>query len=174
MTKQVSTAVLAIIVSLFPIGNSISPPVALAQTPPQVECLENETGLGNSGSSSRPTPRLSNGRDPSGFTDMLTGEILRQEDKERERYTQESVKKLSEKFPDYNIVISHKGGKATGDHVTHKHCELNVPFGRTKGYEIHLSPKGKPFTFVKDGDGGFQNWRYEGDFEIKDNTLTAK
>lgn len=175
MTKQVSTAVLAIIVSLFPIGNSISPPVALAQTPPQVECLKNEIGLGNSDPSSRVNPRVtSDGGASSGPTTMLTGEITRNEKEERERYTQKVVETLREKFPDHNIVIAHKVGQVTGDHFSHTHCELDVPFGRTIGYEIYLSPKGKPFTLVKEGDGGFQNWRYEGDFERKDNTLTAK
>lgn len=175
MTKQVSTAVLAIIVSLFPIGNSISPPVALAQTPPQVECLKNKTGIGNSDSSSRVNPQATRGGGAfSGPTALLTSELTRNEKEERGRYTQEFAKKLSEKFPDHNIVIAHKVGQVTGDHFSHTHCELDVPFGRTIGYEIYLSPKGKPFTLVKDGDAGFQNWYYIGDFTRKDNTLTAK
>ena len=174
MTKQVSTAVLAIIVSLFPIGNSISPPVAIAQTPPQVECLES-SATRNSAEAPAKTPPRGGKQGLEEATEFLTSEIIRDEGKERRDYTQKFVKQLSEKFPDHNIVISHKGGQVkTGEHVTHKHCELSVPFGKTVGYEIHLSPKGKPFTFVKNGDVDLEDWAYNGDFEVNGNTLTAK
>lgn len=171
MNKQISTAVLAIIVSLFPISNSISPPVALAQTPPQVECLDTSGIRG-----SEPVPRAKNitPNPISGAVGFITDEMLRNEAEERGRYTQKFGKKLSEQFPDHNIVIAHKVGQVTGDNFSHTHCKLGVPFGRTIGYEIYLSPKGKPFTLEKNGDGGFQNWYHIGDFEVNGNTLKAK
>ncbi len=173
MTKQISTAVLAIIVSLFPIGDSISPPVVLAQKPPQVECLE-ESDNSNPRSRPRPSQTPTSGGSTTGPTDFLTNEITRDEKGEREWYIQEFAKKLSEKFPGHNIVIVHNVGQVTGDHFTHTHCELDVPFGETIGYEIYLSPMGKPFTLEKDGDGGFQNWYYIGNFERSGNTLKAE
>jgi hypothetical protein len=40
-------------------------------------------------------------------------------------------------------------------------------------YEVYFSPKGQPFEFVLEGDGGFINWAYIGNFNRNDHTLTA-
>jgi hypothetical protein len=34
----------------------------------------------------------------------------------------------------------------------------------TIGYEIYFLKKGLPFEFVLEGDSGFMNWAYMGDF----------
>ncbi|MCL6750509.1 hypothetical protein KBT16_05740 [Nostoc sp. CCCryo 231-06] len=94
------------------------------------------------------------------------------DDKRREEFTKEYVAKASEQYPNQNFVISHNGGDIEGEHV-HDHVELSVNNG-TIGYEIFASPKGKPFKFVRKGDGGFINWAYAGEFtRVDDSTITA-
>lgn len=98
---------------------------------------------------------------------------LKHDKKKREEFTKQYVAKASEKYPYHNVVISHNGGKVSGSYVTHLHFELRVSNG-TIGYEIYLSPKGKPFEFVRNGDGGYINWAYSGEFMRKDNnTIVA-
>lgn len=99
---------------------------------------------------------------------------LGMEKRTRARFTQEYVKKAVEKFPNYNVVISHNGGQVRGNNVRHEHYELDIAFGHTIGYEIYFSPKGQPFTFVRKGDGSHINWAFEGEFKrVNDNTITA-
>ncbi|MDZ8032650.1 hypothetical protein [Nostoc sp. DedSLP04] len=89
--------------------------------------------------------------------------------REREKFTMQSVAQ----YPDDNVVISHNGGKISGNYVTHEHLELRVSNGII-GYERYRSPKGKPFEFVRNGDGGYINWAYCGEFTRKDdNTIVA-
>ncbi len=93
--------------------------------------------------------------------------------KMREEFTKQFVAKASAQYLYHNVVISHNGGKISGNYVTHQHFELRVSNG-TIGYEIYFSPKGKPFEFVRNGDGGYINWAYCGEFTRKDNnTIVA-
>jgi hypothetical protein len=43
----------------------------------------------------------------------------------------------------------------------------------TCGYDAYFSPKGKPFSFQNQGDGGFINWAFDGEFNRNGNQLTA-
>lgn len=95
-----------------------------------------------------------------------------EDDKRREEFTKQYVAEAVKKYPNQNFVISHNGGDVEGEHV-HDHVELSVNNG-TIGYEVFASPKGKPFKFVRKGDGGFINWAYAGDFTREDDsTITA-
>ncbi len=94
------------------------------------------------------------------------------DDAMREEFTKQYVAKATEKYQNQNFVISHNGGDVEGEHV-HDHVELRVNNG-TIGYEVFASPKGKPFKFVRKGDGGFINWAYAGEFKREDDsTITA-
>lgn len=139
-----------------------------ASAAPKVRCLERSGFDDSSAFPGGPNGTL----DP--WITNVRRESLRQEVKEREKYLEDFVDELNEKFPDYNIVIAHKVDRVTGSHYSHTHCELNAPFARTIGYEVYLSLKGKPFTFVRGGDGGYRNWRYNGNFKRNDNTLRAR
>jgi len=93
----------------------------------------------------------------------------------RAAFTQRMIAELNREYPDYNAVITHhKGSTAEGPSVIHDHVELPISLGRTKGYEVFLSPKGQPFKFELNGDGGYINWAYGGDFHRDHHTLTAK
>jgi hypothetical protein len=43
----------------------------------------------------------------------------------------------------------------------------------TCGYDSYCSPMGQPFIFENQGDGGYLNWAYAGEFSRNGNTLTA-
>lgn len=92
----------------------------------------------------------------------------------RAAFTQRTIAELNQKYPGNNFVITHhKGSKAEGPSVTHDHVELPMAVGSC-GYEIFASPKGQPFKFVLNGDGGYINWAFGGDFNRDGNTLTAR
>ena len=97
----------------------------------------------------------------------------------REKFTLQFVTAASKKFPNYNVVICHTNHTATpneqtpGTYVRHKHVELGMTVG-TCGYEVYFSPMGKPFQFVNQGDGGYLNWAYYGQFTRNGNTITAR
>lgn len=100
------------------------------------------------------------------------------DNQKREAYTQKFVTNASKQTPHWNVVICHPNHTATPDekapntYVRHQHVELGMAFG-TCGYDIYFSPKGKPFTFVNHGDGGFINWAFNGEFSRNGGTITA-
>ena len=94
------------------------------------------------------------------------------DDAKREAFTQQFVEEANKQYPNYNVVISHNGGSVEGNNIIHDHLELPMTVG-TCGYEAYMSPKGQHFKFVRNGDGGFINWAYGGDFNREDNTITA-
>lgn len=91
---------------------------------------------------------------------------LKEDDKvKRAKFTQRTVAELSLKYPGYNFVITrHKQSKATGEAVVHKLVEMQQNVG-TVEYDIYASPKGKRFIFKLNGDCGYLNWAYCGDFK---------
>lgn len=92
----------------------------------------------------------------------------------RAAFTQQMITELGQKYPGYNFVITHhKRSKAQGPGVIHQHVELSMAVG-SAGYEIFASRKGQPFKFALNGDGGFTNWAFGGDFNRDGNTLTAR
>ncbi len=104
----------------------------------------------------------------------LVKQLQAEDNEKRAAFTQRTIAELNQKYPDYNFVITHhKRSKAEGPGVVHQHVELPMAVG-SAGYEIFGSPKGQPFKFSLNGDGGFINWAYGGDFTRDGNTLTAK
>jgi hypothetical protein len=104
----------------------------------------------------------------------LVNALQRGDDEKRSEFTQRTISELTQKYPDYNFVITHhKGSKAEGPEVVHDHVELKMAAG-SAGYEIFGSRKGQPFRFELNGDGGYLNWAFGGDFNRDGNTLTAK
>ncbi len=98
--------------------------------------------------------------------------IIGADNKKREAFTQSFVQQASKKFPNCNIVIVHPQHRVAGPHVVHQHHELPMTVG-TCGYDSYCSPKGQPFVFENQGDGGYLNWAYAGQFSRNGNTLTA-
>ena len=104
---------------------------------------------------------------------------INDDNKKREQYTQSFVNQASKSYPQWNVVICHPGHtarpneKSPNTYVRHQHLELGMTVG-TCGYDVYFSPKGKPFQFVNQGDGGFLNWAFNGEFTRNGNTLTAK
>jgi hypothetical protein len=92
----------------------------------------------------------------------------------RAAFTQRMIAELNQKYPNYNFIISHhRSSKAEGPGIVHNHVELPMAVGSC-GYEIFASPKGQPFKFVLNGDGGYINWAFSGNFNRDGNTLTAR
>jgi hypothetical protein len=105
--------------------------------------------------------------------DLIT-KIKGDDNKKRAAFTQQTIADLAKKYKNYNFVITHhQGSKAEGPSVAHRHIELPMAVG-SAGYEIFGSPKGKPFKFLLNGDGGNINWAFRGDFNRDGNNLTAK
>ena len=98
---------------------------------------------------------------------------IKDDNSRREQYTQQFVAQASKQFPNCNVVICHPQHSVAGPHVVHQHHELPMTVG-TCGYDSYCSPKGQPFTFNNQGDGGYLNWAYAGAFSRNGNILTAK
>ena len=102
----------------------------------------------------------------------VVGGIINNDNNKREAYTQQFIQQASKQFPNCNWVICHPQHSVTGPHVVHQHHELGMTVG-TCGYDSYCSPKGQPFTFNNQGDGGYLNWAYAGKFSRNGNKLTA-
>jgi hypothetical protein len=108
---------------------------------------------------------------------VIIAKEISNDNAKREAYTKTFADTASKKYPHYNVVICHPNHTVSpapgiGSHVIHQHFELGMAAG-TCGYDVYFSRKGKPFTFVNQGDGGFLNWAFNGEFTQKGNTLTA-
>jgi hypothetical protein len=94
-------------------------------------------------------------------------------DEKREKFTQETVKQLRDKYNNYNAVIVHTEHETWGAFV-HEHVEMPIGFlDKTMGYEIYLSRFGDFFGLELRGDGGYINWAYNGYFTRDGNKLLA-
>lgn len=94
----------------------------------------------------------------------------------REEFTQRVIAELNQKYPNHNAVITGhvNHSKAEGPSVIHDDVGLPGRAGRSFLYRIYMSPKGQPFTFHLNGDGGYRNWAFGGNFHRDGNTLTAQ
>ena len=82
----------------------------------------------------------------------------------REQFTNDSVDRLVKEFPDYNVLLVHTAHHfESGEHV-HKHVEFYTGAGNSYGYEVYLMRKGQKTVFILDGDGGFINWCFQGNY----------
>jgi hypothetical protein len=88
----------------------------------------------------------------------------------RAAYTQQFVATTRQKYPNYNVVIIHTQvpHSVSGPQIVHQHHEINMSVG-TCGYDSYASPMGQPFVFENQGDGGYINWAYAGQFTASGN-----
>ena len=82
----------------------------------------------------------------------------------REKFTNDSVDRLLQEFPDYNVILVHTAHHFDGGEHIHKHVEYYTGAGNSYGYEVYLMRRGQKTVFVLDGDGGFINWCFGGSF----------
>lgn len=96
--------------------------------------------------------------------------ILHDELVMEQKFTQQTVDRLRKKYPSVNVVVVHPSFRQTFDPtVTHAHFELPLHGTRTQGYEIFTFKSGE---FWLDGDGGFQNWCFDGKYVRDDHHVT--
>jgi hypothetical protein len=107
-----------------------------------------------------------------GIAGGVAAVFIGDDNKTREAYTQNFVAQASKQFPNCNHVVCHPQHRVAGPQVVHTHYELAMKVG-TCGYDIYSSPMGQPFIFENQGDGGYLNWAYAGEFSRSGNTLTA-
>jgi hypothetical protein len=98
----------------------------------------------------------------------------------RETFVNDTLNQASKTFPGYNVVVVHTAHTiypafgqppwGSNDYL-HQHYEFDVCCG-TIGYEVYLVKQGKPFDFTLNGDGGYLNWGWIGDFSWDQNTKT--
>lgn len=77
-------------------------------------------------------------------------------------FTQQTVADLAAQYPTYNILVYHdqdSGFEYVNGYHQHVELELVDGLGTTKGYEVWVFESG---TFSLAGDGGFENWCFQG------------
>jgi len=84
--------------------------------------------------------------------------------KKREQWTSTTVGKLLAKHPHFNFVIVDSKHKINfkgvqGKDWGHKRHSLGISWGRHVGYDIYWFKEG---TFILQGDGGYENWAFDG------------
>ncbi|MBD2608896.1 hypothetical protein H6G81_31360 [Scytonema hofmannii FACHB-248] len=93
------------------------------------------------------------------------------DNEKREAFTRNFVEEAHKQFPDYNVVIIHTQHSTWGTWI-HQHVELPMTIG-TCGYEIYFSVRGQGFTLANNGDGGYLNWAYYGEYTRNSNSISA-
>ena len=93
---------------------------------------------------------------------------IRADNEKREAFTSAYVKEAVRQYPNYNVAIIHTNHGVAGNYVK-AHYELPMTFG-TCGYEIYFALRGDTFALTNNGDGGYLNWAYKGQFKREDNS----
>jgi len=89
---------------------------------------------------------------------------IKDENDRRENFTRKYVGQATQKFPGYNVVIIHTAHSRSGTFVhSHEEWPTNI-FGTTTGFEAYFSKIGDTFELENEGDGGFINWCFAGNF----------
>jgi len=93
----------------------------------------------------------------------LSAEV-KQDNINRGAFTKGTISTLRQKHPKYNFVMCHtkhtKNFAGTeGKDWYHDHREFDIKVGGTIGFEIYGFTSGE---FTRKGDGGWQNWAYDG------------
>jgi hypothetical protein len=89
----------------------------------------------------------------------------------RETFVKSFLEQSAQQYPNYNVVLAHTAHRVSGEYV-HEHFELGMTVG-TCGYEIYFALKGRPFEFELQGDGGWINWGFNGEFNRDGGKLVA-
>lgn len=87
------------------------------------------------------------------------------------QFTQDLVGALRTQYPDKNALVFHNAASPlTYVNGQYYHYELPLPDGfETNGYEVWVFDSGE-FTLV--GDGGFNNWCFDGNFDRNGRDVT--
>jgi|SRR5271154_1337607 hypothetical protein len=82
-------------------------------------------------------------------------------------FTQGVVLQLGESYPTWNaiVVTSDEDYNFTFNDYVYAHQECDIGLGFTKGYNIYMLDYG---TFQLNGDGGFINWAFGGNYDYED------
>jgi hypothetical protein len=96
----------------------------------------------------------------------VTLNIDAHEHQAEEKFTQDSVEALRKEYPNYNVLLCHSAFKQNFTQSTHQHYEFPLTPPRTQGYEVFIFKAGE---FWLQGDGGFLNWAYDGNFVVDPN-----
>jgi hypothetical protein len=102
----------------------------------------------------------------------MVSDVNENDNQLRENFARYYIDDAQKKYPDYNVVLIHTQHTLSGEY-THDHVEVPISLGRTIGYEIYFAGRGRPFTLTNQGDGGFINWMYSGDFTRDGSTIRA-
>jgi len=102
----------------------------------------------------------------------LIGDI-RDENKNRETFVKNVLAGLVAKDPSFNYMLVHPKHTTKWDgtenvdwYHRHQECDTIRLFKKTIGYEIYAARSG---TFELQGDGGFINWAFQGNFKREGN-----
>ncbi|WPG97941.1 Hypothetical protein R9X50_00072400 [Acrodontium crateriforme] len=103
------------------------------------------------------------------ITNLIVQGIDASEHEKEEQFTQQVCEQVRQQLPTMNVMVVH--GQFTSNFVnaTHQHVELPLTAPRTMGYEIFAFTSG---TFTLQGDGGFINWCFDGNFNRDGNNVT--
>ena len=87
----------------------------------------------------------------------------------REKFARDWVNSEARAFSDNNIVAATKRPQMKGNFVAweKKRYKEKIP------YTLFMSPRGYPFEFIPKGDGGYDNWAYNGEFSRVSSKLAA-
>lgn len=77
------------------------------------------------------------------------------------RFTQSFVQAAREKYPEWNVLITCQQTDRHFVDEIHQHEELDLGIFGTRGYEIFFCKSG---DFTRFGDGGFENWCFNGNY----------
>src|SRR5436190_22860347 len=87
---------------------------------------------------------------------------LHDEQVAKQKFTQKTVNKMRQNHHEFNVMVVHSAfHQSFQGSVTHVHYELPLHGTRTQGYEVFTFKSGE---FQLDGDGGFENWCFGGNF----------
>ncbi|KAJ9143086.1 hypothetical protein NKR23_g6713 [Pleurostoma richardsiae] len=105
--------------------------------------------------------------------EFIVSEIinLNEENAQKEgKFTTDTVSALLSAYPDKNVVVYYDQDSGYEFYNgAHRHYELDLELGFTKGYEIWVFDYG---WFELAGDGGYQNWAYGGCVDTTDSTYS--
>jgi hypothetical protein len=106
-------------------------------------------------------------------TEVIAGLNFAEDDPDliREQFTQRFVAAAATRLPNANVVIIHPQHDRWGT-FNHEHVEMPGG-GGTIGYEVYFAEKGRGFSLANQGDGGFMNWAFIGEFTRDGNTIFA-
>jgi len=108
--------------------------------------------------------------------DVLTGikdiveiitDIDEAEHEAESEFTQNMITQLGASYPTWNaiVVTSDEDYEFSFNNYVYAHQECDIGLGFTKGYDIYVLDYG---TFQLNGDGGFINWAFGGNYDFQD------